>query len=126
MGGWCCFPGAWHLPAFPINSSTGCTVGLGASAWTPHTPKNLLFYACLHVLHKIPSVLRDILSFMLAYIFGGVALGNGGGVCLDPSTIEFVCHLLFYACLHVLRKIQLFSEGMLSFALALILGVPIC
>ena len=22
MGGWCCFPGGWHLPASPLKSST--------------------------------------------------------------------------------------------------------
>ena len=30
----------------------------------------LLFYTCLHVLHKILLVLRGILSLVLAYILG--------------------------------------------------------
>ena len=42
---------------------------------------------------------------------------------MDPFTIEFVWYLLFYACLHVLHKIKLFSGGILSFVLTYILGV---
>ena len=35
-----------------------------------------------------------------------------------PPAIEFVCHLLFYACLRVLHKILLVLRGTLLFMLA--------
>ena len=64
MEGWCCFPGGWHSPASPFNSSSGfIKVFVAKVAQLFNAPKTLIAQVALRFYFRKKLVAKVALRF---------------------------------------------------------------